>query len=130
LLRFVDWFLRLTSFSMASEMTSVADWNAAREASFERPVLVYKHSATCPTSAWAQRNIDAWSGDHADWPVHRVTVQSARPVSDQIAEDLSLRHETPQAIIVRNGKMVKHLNHNRVSPDRLSDALHELDLSA
>ncbi|MFO8233682.1 MAG: bacillithiol system redox-active protein YtxJ [Longimonas sp.] len=112
----------------ASELASVADWNAAREASFERPVLVYKHSATCPTSAWAQRNIDTWSDDHADWPVYRVTVQSARPVSNQIADDLSLRHETPQAIIVHKGEVIEHLNHNHVTPDRLTEALRKLDL--
>lgn len=115
---------------MADELTSVADWNAARKASFEHPVLVYKHSATCPTSAWAQRNVDTWAEDHADWPVYRVTVQSARPMSDQIADDLSVRHETPQAIIVRNGKAVKDFSHNHVSPDHLTDALHELDTPA
>lgn len=115
---------------MASELTTVDDWNAARNASFERPVLIYKHSATCPTSAWAERNIRSWGDDHPDWPVYRVTVQSARAVSNQIADDLSLRHETPQAIIVQHGKVVAHRNHNHVTPDELTDALHHSDLPA
>ena len=115
---------------MASELTTTDDWKAAREASFEQPVLVYKHSATCPTSAWAQRNIDAWAEDHSQWPVYRVTVQSSRSVSDQIADDLSLRHETPQAIVVHNGEAVGDLSHNHVSSEELTGITREFDLPA
>lgn len=115
---------------MAVELTDVSDWNAAREASFEHPVLIYKHSATCPTSAWAERNVSNWHEEHPDWPVYQVTVQSARPVSDQIADDLPLRHETPQAIVVHDGEAVAHLNHNHVSADRLTEAIRALNLPA
>lgn len=115
---------------MASELTTVSDWNAARKASFEQPVLIYKHSATCPTSAWAARNVRSWCEEHTEKPVYQVTVQSARPISNQIANDLGLRHETPQAIVVYQGQAVAHRNHSRVTPDELTDALQNTDLPA
>ena len=115
---------------MASELTTISDWNAARETSFEQPVLIYKHSATCPTSAWAARNVGTWSEAHTGTPVYQVTVQSARPVSNQIANDLSLRHETPQAIVVHQGQAIAHRNHSRVTPDELTDAFQNTDLPA
>lgn len=111
-----------------TSLTSLSDWEAARQASHKQPVLIYKHSAICPASAWAERNVQTWQSDHTDYPVYRVVVQSAREVSDQIADDLNLRHETPQAIFVHQGDVVAHENHHGVSAERLTKALHRLKL--
>ncbi len=109
---------------MITDLESIADWTTARSASKQQPIFVYKHSATCPTSAWAQRNV--LNSECNGVPVYRVTVQKARDVSNQIATDLNVRHETPQIIVVYDGAAVGHCNHGRVTPEEIETLTQDL----
>ena len=37
-----------------------------------------------------------------------------RELSNQIAYDLNVKHESPQVIIIENGKCIKHISHNKI----------------
>ena len=52
-----------------------------------------------------------------------ITVQTHRPVSDAAAQRLGLRHETPQAILLRDGKAVWNASHFRITATKLTEAL-------
>jgi bacillithiol system protein YtxJ len=52
-----------------------------------------------------------------------VTVQTHRDVSNAVAVRLGVRHETPQAIIVRRGKAVWSASHFRVNAASIQKAL-------
>ena len=49
-----------------------------------------------------------------------ITVQSHRRVSDRVAERLGIRHETPQAILLRDGQSVWSASHFRITADAKS----------
>jgi bacillithiol system protein YtxJ len=90
--------------------------------SHHRPVLLFKHSHTCGISAEALDELRA----HIDSHVHAttveyamVTVQTHREISNKISERLGVRHETPQAILVRDGQAVWSASHFRVNADEL-----------
>lgn len=102
-------------------LDTVQDWTAAREASSSHPVVIFKHSSMCPTSARANGEMQSLA--EADVPVYRVVVQEARDVSDTIAEDLDIRHETPQVIVLSQGTTVFDTSHHRVRADAVRDAL-------
>lgn len=102
-------------------LTDVSDWADARDASESKPVVLFKHSSACPTSARANDEMSELASD--DVTVYRVVVQDARDVSDQIAEDLDIRHETPQAIVLSNGTPVFDTSHFRVKADTVREAL-------
>jgi bacillithiol system protein YtxJ len=93
--------------------------------SHHRPVLLFKHSYTCGISAEAldelRAHIDDSSAHTADYAM--VTVQTHRDVSNTIAERLGVRHETPQAILVREGRVVWAASHFRVNAAELHQAL-------
>ena len=38
-----------------------------------------------------------------------------RSVSNKIAEDLEIRHESPQFLVIENGVVVNHASHNNIS---------------
>src|ERR671923_1285632 len=74
-----------------------------------KPVLLFKHSRTCGISAEALDELHAHleepsSVDAAMYAI--VTVQTHRHVSNEIAARLGVRHETPQAILVRDGRVI------------------------
>jgi bacillithiol system protein YtxJ len=62
----------------------------------------------------------------ADVPVYRVVVQDAREVADAIADDLGIKHETPQAVILAAGDATFDTSHYRVQEETLRDALDDV----
>jgi thioredoxin 1 len=52
-----------------------------------------------------------------------ITVQTHRPVSDAVAKLLGVRHETPQAILLRDGKVVWNASHFRITATELDKAV-------
>lgn len=80
--------------------------------------ILFKHSNTCGISARAYREMA-----NLTKPVGLVIVQRARVVSDEIARRWSLAHETPQVLIVRNGKLVWSASHFEVKANDVDSAV-------
>jgi bacillithiol system protein YtxJ len=89
--------------------------------SHTRPLLVFKHSYTCGISAEALDELHATSDVDPNYAM--VTVQTHREVSNAISKKLGVRHETPQALLIRNGKVVWAASHFRVTADAVRKAL-------
>jgi len=110
--------------NVLAELRTADDLDRLLEASLTQPVLVYKHSLTCGTSAMAFEEIrDLVAGPAIGARVGVVMVQPARGVSNEIASRLGLRHETPQVLLVRDGRVVWHASHFRVTAQAIRDAL-------
>ena len=102
----------------------VPSLDAAIAESCVRPVLLFKHSRYCGVSCEAldelQSHIESAPGNVS---YKMITVQTHRPVSDAVAQRLGLRHETPQAILLRNGQIVWNASHFRITATQLDKAL-------
>ena len=88
---------------MEENFSPVSD-AAALEELFERsntePVLLFKHSTACPISARAYSQMTG-----VKTPVSIVVVQDSRGVSSEVEQRTGIRHETPQALVLRNGRV-------------------------
>lgn len=97
--------------------------------SHTRPLLVFKHSYTCGVSAEAldelidhlNAEFDASGGPDPRYAM--VTVQTHREVSNAVTARLGVRHETPQALLIKNGRVVWAASHFRVTADAVRKAL-------
>ena len=95
-------------------------------ASSDRPLLLFKYSATCGTSAEALDELMAHLNENpADATYAMVTVQTHRDVSNAVARKLGVRHETPQALLIRDGRVIWSASHFRVTAAALEEALRE-----
>ncbi len=93
-------------------------------ASDGRPLLLFKHSYTCGVSAEALDELVAHLNDQpADVDYAMVTVQTHRDVSNAVARKLGIRHETPQALLIRDGRVVWSASHFRVTANAVVDAI-------
>ena len=101
--------------------------DAAIAESRERPVLLFKHSRYCGVSCEALDELQSHIDSQAEPSVayKMVTVQTHRPVSDAIAQRLGLRHETPQAILIRNGRIVWNASHFRITATQLDQVVND-----
>ena len=106
------------------EIRQIKELDEALADSSERTVLLFKHSLTCPISTRAYNEFISYL-EKADPEVsyHLITVQSARAISNEIASRLGVRHETPQAILVRDGREVWNASHFDVNAASVSQAL-------
>jgi bacillithiol system protein YtxJ len=107
------------------QLTTVGEWEEALRRSHERPLLVFKHSTRCPISAGAHEALHRYLADAqpADYEVAIVHVVEDRPVSNAIAEATGIKHESPQALLLRDGKPVWHASHWTITYEFLSDKL-------
>ena len=107
-----------------TELRDAAEFEHLLTESARRPVLIYKHSLSCGTSAEAlDELLEHISRGGSDARYAMVTVQTHRELSSLIAKTLGVRHETPQALLVRNGAVVWSASHFRVTADALDTAL-------
>lgn len=78
-----------------------------------QPVWIFKHSLTCPISAAAWMEFQSFAGGQPeDGAVYvLIEVQRARQVSNEVASRTGVRHQSPQAILLRGGAVAWHASH-------------------
>lgn len=86
-------------------------------------IFIFKHSDRCPISKRAEQVVDRFE---TDLPMEQVTVQEDRALSDRIAEETGVEHETPQVILVHDGDVVWHASHEDITEDALRRAEEKL----
>lgn len=80
----------------------------------EPTCIIYKHSITCPVSGYARKLINEFVKTHEDIPVYMNIVQINEELKWAIAEKYGVKHETPQVIIIKKGKMVASASHYHI----------------
>ena len=107
---------------------SIAELDQALEESKRRPVLIFKHSTSCPISARAFREFQKYLEEaNPEVSYNLITVQTDRPVSNEVEARLQIQHETPQAILVKNGQGVWNASHFKIQASVLDEAIREID---
>jgi bacillithiol system protein YtxJ len=100
------------------------DLDALLEESSDRPLLLFKHSLSCGTSYEAlDELIDHLNEDRLPARYAMITVQTHRELSTAVAKRLGVRHETPQALLIREGRVVWSASHFRVTGGALELAI-------
>jgi len=84
----------------------------------EKPVIVFKHSNSCGVSSRAYREMEK-----VDEQVNILEVQTAREISRELANLTGVRHETPQVIVLRNGRAVWNASHFEVTAHGVTQAV-------
>ncbi|PLT32253.1 bacillithiol system redox-active protein YtxJ [Bacillus sp. V5-8f] len=87
--------------------------------------LLIKHSLTCPISGAAFEEYESFLEDHTDVNTAYLAVQEARALSNYVAETYGIKHESPQAILFKNGQPVWNASHWKITSDSLSKAIKE-----
>ena len=90
---------------------------AAVDALRARPgtLWLFKHSRICPDSSAAHAEVAAYERAHPDDFIGIVVVQDHRAASDHAAKALGVRHESPQILLLRDGKVAWHASHGEVT---------------
>jgi bacillithiol system protein YtxJ len=87
-----------------------------RERSAGRPQVIFKHSTRCSTSAMVKSRLErARIPDSIDF--YYLDLINYRPVSNKIAADFSVPHESPQILLILNGQCIYDESHIGITMD-------------
>jgi len=101
-------------------LTSIAEVDLAVEASHQHPIVFFKHSTRCSISSMAWNRIVKINEDESKiTDFYFLDLIQYRDVSNYIAEKLSVYHESPQIIIVKNGEATLDISHLEIQPKEI-----------
>ncbi|MGN4126873.1 bacillithiol system redox-active protein YtxJ [Lysinibacillus sphaericus] len=97
------------------------EWGKIVKQSKGQPILLLKFSLTCISSISALKEFKALN---TNLPKYLVIVQMERDVSNSIEKELGVRHESPQFLILLNGKGIWQATHYKIKRTLLTEAIH------
>lgn len=84
------------------------------ELSNSKPVLIFKHSTRCSISSMTLNRFES-DFEPKEVTFYFLDLIAYRNLSNKIAEDLNIKHESPQVLLVKEGKCVYSSTHNAIS---------------
>lgn len=82
---------------------------------------IFKHSSRCGVSSWVKRSFQGdWKSEYSQVNIYEVDVIRNRAISQLIAKNLNIHHESPQLIVVENGEVVHSESHNNIEAKSLA----------
>jgi bacillithiol system protein YtxJ len=90
-----------------------------------KPVLIFKHSYRCSISNATLARLERhWNTQEmAHVKAYFLDLLSHRNISDQIADRFSVEHESPQIMVIQNGKSILHLSHFDINYEQIRAAV-------
>lgn len=97
-------------------ISSEADLETAVKESFGKKVVLFKHSTRCFISKTVLKNFER-EVQNSDKAVsfYFLDLLAHRNISNKIADDFEVEHQSPQMIVLENGKAVKDASHQSIS---------------
>jgi bacillithiol system protein YtxJ len=86
--------------------------------------IIFKHSTRCSISLMAKRRFEMDGESLPDnVPVYFLDLIKHRDISNQIADDFQVYHQSPQLLLIKDGECILDQSHSGIS---LEEALAEL----
>ena len=84
------------------------------DASFKKTQVIFKHSVTCGISAGAKYRLEKDWEPQEEFDFYYLDLLAYRPVSNEVADRLGVIHQSPQVIIVKDGKATSKASHHAI----------------
>jgi bacillithiol system protein YtxJ len=96
----------------------------AIDVSFEKPVVIFKHSTRCGISRMVLNQFQ----NNAEFDEEKVLLLyldllEHRDISNEISNRFGIMHQSPQMIILKNGEAVHHSSHSAIVPSTVENLL-------
>lgn len=113
--------MKTTEKVKVRELMHLAEVEQVLAESRNKPVFVFKHSDICPISHNALdeylRFVKDYDGENFDYTLIRI--RSHRDISNAVAEKTGVKHESPQVLLLVDGKSVWDDSHFEITEEKL-----------
>lgn len=100
-----------------NKLSTATQIEELKQLSHEKPVLIFKHSTRCSVSSLSlDRLLRNWkSADEDRVSPYFLDLIAHRSLSNQIEKEFGIPHESPQVIILKEGKAIYDNSHYGIS---------------
>ena len=84
--------------------------------SLQKPQVIFKHSSRCSISSMARHRLDK-NNPPKGIDFYFLDIINHRNVSNKIALDFDIRHQSPQVLIINNGTCIYNESHSGIHMD-------------
>jgi bacillithiol system protein YtxJ len=96
-------------------LTEIKQLDELQSESHETPVLIFKHSTRCGISRMALKQFEKeYNLSEDDAKPYFLDLLAYRPISSEIADRFSVIHQSPQLLLIKNGKCVYDASHSGI----------------
>lgn len=108
------------SQSLWKKIETESDLDAAVEHSFQQKVLIFKHSTRCFISKTVLKSFEKqMQNSHQDLAYYFLDLLAHRDISNQIEDRFGVTHQSPQLIVLEQGKAVYNASHQSIDLDKI-----------
>ncbi|HRI19456.1 MAG TPA: bacillithiol system redox-active protein YtxJ [Panacibacter sp.] len=101
-------------------LADAAQLNLIKEKSYQKPQVLYKHSTRCSVSSVSLKRIEK-----SEIPVNAdfyfLDLIRFRNISDKVANDFNVYHESPQVLLIKNGECIYDESHLGINMQELAE---------
>lgn len=104
-----------SSNGMWNDLTELKQLDTIVSESAQTPVLIFKHSTRCPVSRMALRNFEQeYDIEEGKLKAYYLDLLEHRDISNEIATRFGIYHQSPQVILIKDGKAVYDTSHHEI----------------
>jgi len=98
-----------------NDLTELKQLDEVVAESAQTPVVIFKHSTRCPVSRMALKNFEnEYSIDTDAAKPYFLDLIAHRDISNEIAARFNVVHQSPQVLIIKDGKAVYDESHDSI----------------
>ena len=83
-------------------------------ASEEKPVVIFKHSTRCSVSRMALKQFENEFNLQGKMDAYYLDLIENRAISNEIASKFEVVHQSPQLLVIKNGKCIYNISHSDI----------------
>ncbi len=102
-------------------MKKIHSWEEFKSIDTANPFYFLKNSTTCPISQSAYEEAEKFAEDHPDMPIYYLNVQESRSLSNKIADEFNVKHESPQIFLFSTHTVLYNNSHWNITYSALVD---------
>jgi bacillithiol system protein YtxJ len=90
----------------------------------QQACLIFKHSTRCSISAIAKTRLERnWEIEANQLVPYYLDLLAYRDLSQQVAQQFGITHQSPQVLVIRNGRCVFDASHLSIDTAAIEQAL-------
>lgn len=104
-------------------LENITQLDTIKQESKKYPVLIFKHSTRCSVSRAALRLFENTWNFNGAIEMYFIDLLIYREVSNAVAEVFDITHQSPQVLLIENGKCVYHVSHESIDSHHIINFL-------
>ena len=107
-----------------NDLTDLKQLEEIAEESVETSVIIFKHSTRCSISRMALKNFEREYNIQEDSAKpYFLDLLEHRDISNAIASQFNVEHQSPQLLLIKDGKVVYHTSHSDIDAEAVKDKI-------